>query len=137
MKANKIRIEGFCKSSPEVLSIMDTIHLSVRYNTITQVLDLTFNNSKFLIYALRLKWIYCYQLSHICGITTRISYLCMSPHGSVHINNLMIQKHHQMSLRSTNVAMEDLPVQPLPTLFRFLGLIPFKKVPTCDLGLLL
>ncbi|XP_042463169.1 DNA repair protein RAD5A-like [Zingiber officinale] len=75
VKANKIRIEGFCKSSPEVLSIMDTIHLSV----------------------------------------------------SVHINNLMIRKHHQMSLRSTNVAMEDLPVQPLPTLFRFLGLIPFKK----------
>lgn len=71
------------------------------------------------------------------ALQLRFLIYALTPHDSVHINNLMIRKHHQMSLRSTNVAMEDLPFQPLPTLFRLLGLTPFKKVPTCDLGLLL
>lgn len=47
VRTKKIKIEGFCKSVPEVLGIMDTIHLSVRYDLSTQALDLTFNKSGF------------------------------------------------------------------------------------------
>lgn len=32
VRDKKIRVEGFFKYAPEVLSIMDTVHLSVRYS---------------------------------------------------------------------------------------------------------
>lgn len=31
VRDKKVRVEGSCKHTPEVLSIMDTIHLSIRY----------------------------------------------------------------------------------------------------------
>ncbi|CAL9191464.1 unnamed protein product [Musa hybrid cultivar] len=75
VRTKKIKIEGFCKSVPEVLGIMDTIHLSV----------------------------------------------------SVYINSSMIQKHQQTTVRSINISTEESSVHPLPSLFRLLGLTPFRK----------
>ncbi|XP_042514328.1 DNA repair protein RAD5A [Macadamia integrifolia] len=71
----KVRIEGCCKSAPDVLSIMDTILLSV----------------------------------------------------SVYINSSMFRKHHQKSLKLARNLNEESVVHPLPTLFRLLGMVPFKK----------
>ncbi|KAJ6808547.1 putative SWI/SNF-related matrix-associated actin-dependent regulator of chromatin subfamily A member 3-like 2 isoform X1 [Iris pallida] len=75
VKEKKIRIEGICKSAPQVLGIMDTIILSVR----------------------------------------------------VYINSSMFQKHHQTSMKPTSSSLEVSTLHPLPTLFRLLGLTPFKK----------
>ncbi|TXG73707.1 hypothetical protein EZV62_002286 [Acer yangbiense] len=71
----KIRIEGCCKSAPDVLSIMDTIVLSIR----------------------------------------------------VYINNSVLRKHHQISLKSGSISSDDSLIHPLPNLFRLLGMTPFKK----------
>ncbi|WOL01625.1 hypothetical protein Cni_G10342 [Canna indica] len=46
---------------------------------------------------------------------------------SVYINNSIIRKHQQKSLRSTNISTEESTVHPLPTLFRLLGLTPSIK----------
>ncbi|GAB2274661.1 DNA repair protein rad5a [Dionaea muscipula] len=46
---------------------------------------------------------------------------------SVYINSTMFRKHHQTSLKSANKSTEESVVHPLPTLFRLLGLSPFKK----------
>lgn len=37
VREKKIRVEGSCKYAPEVLSIMDTIHLSIRYSFVNNV----------------------------------------------------------------------------------------------------
>ncbi|XP_043724882.1 DNA repair protein RAD5A isoform X2 [Telopea speciosissima] len=71
----KIRIEGCCKFAPDVLSIMDTILLSV----------------------------------------------------SVYINSSVFRKHHHISVKLARNFNEESVVHPLPTLFRLLGLVPFKK----------
>ncbi|XP_057956384.1 DNA repair protein RAD5A [Malania oleifera] len=75
VRDKKIRTEGFCKSAPQVLCIMDTILLSV----------------------------------------------------SVYINSSMFRKHHQTSFKAASNSTEESVVHPLPTLFRLLGLVPFKK----------
>ncbi|GLU19251.1 hypothetical protein SLE2022_355120 [Rubroshorea leprosula] len=75
VKDNKVKIEGWCKSVPDVLGIMSTIHLSVR----------------------------------------------------VYINSSMFHKHHQASLKAASDATEESTVHPLPSLFRLLGLTPFKR----------
>ncbi|KAF8403208.1 hypothetical protein HHK36_011307 [Tetracentron sinense] len=75
VKDGKVRIEGCCKSTPDVLGIMDTIIISV----------------------------------------------------SVYINSSMFRKRHQTSLKAVRNSTEESVVHPLPTLFRLLGLIPFKK----------
>ncbi|KAH7561169.1 hypothetical protein JRO89_XS10G0183700 [Xanthoceras sorbifolium] len=75
MRHKKIKIEGCCKSAPDVLSIMDTIVLSIR----------------------------------------------------VYINNSMLRKHHQTSLKAGSNPSDDSLIHPLPNLFRLLGMTPFKK----------
>ncbi|KAL8136747.1 hypothetical protein V2J09_002748 [Rumex salicifolius] len=72
VREKKLRIEGFCKSAPDNLGIIDTVLLSV----------------------------------------------------SVYINSSMLKKQHQMSLKGSG---EESLVHPLPSLFRLLGLTPFKK----------
>ena len=32
VRDKKIKVDGSCKQTPEILSIMDTIHLSIRYS---------------------------------------------------------------------------------------------------------
>lgn len=46
---------------------------------------------------------------------------------SVYINSSMFQKHHQNSLKTAANSSEESVVFPLPTLFRLLGIAPFKK----------
>ncbi|ONI19828.1 hypothetical protein PRUPE_3G300100 [Prunus persica] len=75
VRDKKIRIEGHCKSAPDILSIMDTIVLSI----------------------------------------------------SVYINSSMFLKQNKTSLKAANNSTEETVVHPLPTLFRLLGLTPFKK----------
>ncbi|KAH0984978.1 hypothetical protein GBA52_012155 [Prunus armeniaca] len=75
VRDKKIRIEGHCKSAPDILSIMDTIVLSI----------------------------------------------------SVYINSSMFLKQNKTSLKAANNSTEETVVPPLPTLFRLLGLTPFKK----------
>ncbi|XP_010243457.1 PREDICTED: putative SWI/SNF-related matrix-associated actin-dependent regulator of chromatin subfamily A member 3-like 2 isoform X2 [Nelumbo nucifera] len=75
VKEKKIKIEGHCKSAPDVIGIMDTIILSI----------------------------------------------------SVYINSSMFRKRHQTSLKVARNLSEESVVHPLPTLFRLLGLTPFKK----------
>ncbi|CAA6663709.1 unnamed protein product [Spirodela intermedia] len=75
VKMNKVRIEGCCKSAPDVLSIMDTLLLSV----------------------------------------------------SVYINIRLFGKHHQTPLKSSLSATEGMTIHPLSTLFKLIGLEPFKK----------
>ncbi|XP_073007051.1 DNA repair protein RAD5A isoform X1 [Typha latifolia] len=74
-RERKIRVEGCCKSAPEILSIMDDITLYI----------------------------------------------------IVYINSSLFRKTIQSSLKSTHVASEQSAIHPLPTLFRLLGLTPFKK----------
>ncbi|XP_031491221.1 DNA repair protein RAD5A isoform X3 [Nymphaea colorata] len=73
--AEKIRIEAYCKWAPEILSIMDTVVLSV----------------------------------------------------SVYLNSSMFRKYQQTPLKENRQSPDESIVQPLPTLFRLLGLSPFKK----------
>lgn len=47
---------------------------------------------------------------------------------SVYINSSMFRKQHQTSLKAASNSAEESVVQPLPTLFHLLGMIPFKKV---------
>lgn len=75
VRDKKVRIEGFCKSAPTVLGIMDTIVLSV----------------------------------------------------SVFINSSMFRKTNQTSLKAVTNSTDETVVHPLPTLFRLLGLTPYKK----------
>ncbi|KAM0954805.1 hypothetical protein TB2_022918 [Malus domestica] len=75
VRDKKVRIEGHCKSAPDVLSIMDTILLSI----------------------------------------------------SVYINSSMFLKQNKTSLKAANNSTDETVVHPLPTLFRLLGLSPFKK----------
>ncbi|XP_058088986.1 DNA repair protein RAD5A isoform X2 [Magnolia sinica] len=75
VKSRKVRLEGYCKYCPDVLSIMDTILLLV----------------------------------------------------SVYINSSMFHTCHQISLKSARHFTEDSVVHPLPTLFKLIGLTPFKK----------
>ncbi|XP_052210529.1 DNA repair protein RAD5A isoform X2 [Diospyros lotus] len=75
VRDKKICIEGFCKSAPDVLGIMDSIILSV----------------------------------------------------SVYINSTMFRESHKTSLKAAATSTDESVVHPLPTLFRLLGLTPFKK----------
>lgn len=75
VRDKKVQIEGFCKSAPDVLGLMDTINLRV----------------------------------------------------SVYINSSMLHKSHKTSLKVPSSSIDETAIQPLPTLFRLLGLVPFKK----------
>ncbi|KAI3679436.1 hypothetical protein L2E82_51347 [Cichorium intybus] len=75
VRDKKVQIQGFCKSAPSILGLMDTINLSI----------------------------------------------------SVYINNSMLQKTHQTSVKVPTSSIDETSIQPLPTLFRLLGLVPFKK----------
>ncbi|XP_024984826.1 DNA repair protein RAD5A isoform X1 [Cynara cardunculus var. scolymus] len=75
VRDKKVQIEGFCKSAPDVLGLMDTINLSV----------------------------------------------------SVYINSSMLHKSHKTSLKVPSSSIDETAIQPLPSLFRLLGLVPFKK----------
>ncbi|KAG2674516.1 hypothetical protein I3843_13G125200 [Carya illinoinensis] len=46
---------------------------------------------------------------------------------SVYINSSMFRKHHQTSFKAASDAAEGSVIHPLPTLFRLLGLAPFKQ----------
>ncbi|GLT82070.1 hypothetical protein SLE2022_004830 [Rubroshorea leprosula] len=46
---------------------------------------------------------------------------------SVYVNSSMFHKQHQASLKAASDATAELTVHPLPSLFRLLGLTPFKK----------
>ncbi|XP_059659342.1 DNA repair protein RAD5A isoform X2 [Cornus florida] len=75
VRDNKVRLEGCCKSTPDVLGIMDTILLTI----------------------------------------------------SVYINSSMFRKSHQTSLKAASTSVDESIIHPLPTLFRLLGITPFKK----------
>ncbi|KAG9459025.1 hypothetical protein H6P81_003533 [Aristolochia fimbriata] len=75
VRANKIKIEGHCKTSPDVLRMMDTVLLSI----------------------------------------------------SVYINSSMFRKRQGTSLKFARNFSEESAIHPLPTLFRLLGVEPFKK----------
>ncbi|XP_071711412.1 DNA repair protein RAD5A [Rutidosis leptorrhynchoides] len=75
VRDKKIQIEGFCKSAPVNLGLMDTINLCV----------------------------------------------------SVYINSSILHKSHKTSLKVPTSSNDETSIHPLPTLFRLLGLIPFKK----------
>ncbi|KAI3523337.1 hypothetical protein L1887_01398 [Cichorium endivia] len=75
VRDKKVQIQGFCKSAPNILGLMDTINLSI----------------------------------------------------SVYINSSMLQKTHQTSVKVPTSSIDETSIQPLPTLFRLLGLVPFKK----------
>ncbi|KAL9994039.1 hypothetical protein Hdeb2414_s0022g00615481 [Helianthus debilis subsp. tardiflorus] len=46
---------------------------------------------------------------------------------SVYINSSILHKSHQTSLKVPNSSTDETSMHPLPTLFRLLGLVPFKK----------
>ncbi|KAK1383076.1 putative SWI/SNF-related matrix-associated actin-dependent regulator of chromatin subfamily A member 3-like 2 [Heracleum sosnowskyi] len=46
---------------------------------------------------------------------------------SVYINSSMFHQSHQSSLKATGSSTDDSVIHPLPTMFRLLGLTPFKK----------
>ncbi|KAM0024851.1 putative DNA helicase chromatin remodeling SNF2 family [Helianthus debilis subsp. tardiflorus] len=46
---------------------------------------------------------------------------------SVYINCSILHKSHQTSLKVPNSSTDETSIHPLPTLFRLLGLVPFKK----------
>ncbi|CAI9289949.1 unnamed protein product [Lactuca saligna] len=75
VRDKKIQIQGFCKSAPNNLGLMDTINLSI----------------------------------------------------SVYINSSILHKSHQTSVKVPTSSVDETSIQPLPTLFRLLGLDPFKK----------
>nr|XP_043629228.1 DNA repair protein RAD5A isoform X2 [Erigeron canadensis] len=75
VRDKKVEIEGFCKSTPGNLGLMDTIKLSV----------------------------------------------------SVYINSSILHKSHQTSLKVPTSSNDETSIHTLPTLFRLLGLVPFKK----------
>ncbi|XP_076960860.1 DNA repair protein RAD5A-like [Bidens hawaiensis] len=75
VRDKKIQIEGFCKSAPVNLGLMDTINLSV----------------------------------------------------SVYINSSILHKSLQTSVKVPNASNDETSIHPIPTLFRLLGLVPFKK----------
>ncbi|KAL7595457.1 hypothetical protein Lser_V15G28940 [Lactuca serriola] len=75
VRDKKIQIQGFCKSAPNNLGLMDTINLSI----------------------------------------------------SVYINSSILHKSHQTSVKVPTSSVDETSIQPLPTLFRLLGLVPFKK----------
>ncbi|GER57094.1 DNA repair helicase rad5 [Striga asiatica] len=75
VRDKKVCLKGYCKSSPPVLGIMDTVVLSIR----------------------------------------------------VYINSSMFQKSHVTSIKGSSNSSEESVVHPLPTLFKLLGLAPFKK----------
>lgn len=104
VRDKKIQIEGFCKSAPVNLGLMDTINLSVRY--MNSVLFL--NNA---VFGLEFGLIF---LNICCN--------------SVYINSSILHKSHQTSVKVPTSSNDEASIQPIPTLFRLLGLIPFKKV---------
>ncbi|XP_078441095.1 DNA/RNA helicase protein isoform X2 [Wolffia australiana] len=75
VRKNKVLIEGFCKSAPDVLNIMDAVLL----------------------------------------------------HVSVFIDVSLFGKQSNASLKSSLVSADETTVHPLPSLFRLIGLEPFKK----------
>ncbi|XP_012464915.1 DNA repair protein RAD5A isoform X2 [Gossypium raimondii] len=75
VRDKKIRVEGRCKSAPDVLGVMDTVLLSL----------------------------------------------------SVYINSSTFHKYQQTSLKAASNCNDESIVHPLPSLFRLLGLTPFKK----------
>ncbi|CAN6438650.1 unnamed protein product [Victoria cruziana] len=46
---------------------------------------------------------------------------------SVYLNSAMFRKYQQTSLKANRQSLDESVIQPLPTLFRLLGLSPFKK----------
>ncbi|KAJ0941256.1 putative DNA helicase chromatin remodeling SNF2 family [Helianthus annuus] len=46
---------------------------------------------------------------------------------SVYINSSILHKSHQTSFKVPNSSTDETSIHPLPTLFRLLGLVPFKK----------
>nr|KAJ0221886.1 hypothetical protein LSAT_V11C200072490 [Lactuca sativa] len=75
VRDKKVQIQGFCKSAPHNLGLMDTINLSI----------------------------------------------------SVYINSSILHTSHQTSVKVPTTSVDETSIQPLPTLFPLLGLIPFKK----------
>ncbi|KAK4441254.1 DNA repair protein A [Sesamum alatum] len=75
VRDKKVCVQGYCKSAPPVLEIMDTVVLAI----------------------------------------------------SVYINSSMFQKSHRTSLKASSNSADESIVHPLPTLFKLLGLVPFKK----------
>ncbi|PPD69365.1 hypothetical protein GOBAR_DD33755 [Gossypium barbadense] len=75
VRDKKIRVEGRCKSAPDVLGVMDTVLLLL----------------------------------------------------SVYINSSTFHKYQQTSLKAASNCNDESIVHPLPSLFRLLGLTPFKK----------
>ncbi|KAK1435105.1 hypothetical protein QVD17_00865 [Tagetes erecta] len=45
----------------------------------------------------------------------------------VYINSSILHKSHQTPLKAPNTSTDETSIHPLPTLFRLLGLVPFKK----------
>ncbi|PIN02547.1 Helicase-like transcription factor HLTF/DNA helicase RAD5, DEAD-box superfamily [Handroanthus impetiginosus] len=75
VRDKKVCLQGYCKSAPPVLGVMDTIVLTI----------------------------------------------------SVYINSSMFRKHHHTALKVSSNSADESIVHPLPTLFKLLGLVPFKK----------
>lgn len=50
---------------------------------------------------------------------------------SVYINSSMFHKYKQTSFKAASNCYDESIVHPLPSLFRLLGLTPFKKVIVC------
>ncbi|KAL8484399.1 hypothetical protein ACS0TY_026896 [Phlomoides rotata] len=75
VRDKKVCVNGYCKSAPPVLGLMDSVILDT----------------------------------------------------SIYINSSMFQKSHQTSLKASSNSAEESIVHPLPTLFKLLGLVPFKK----------
>ncbi|KAL7127161.1 hypothetical protein ABFS83_14G237000 [Erythranthe nasuta] len=75
VRDKKVCLQGYCKSAPPVLGIMDTIVLDIR----------------------------------------------------IYINSSMLRKSQQTSLKATSSSADESIVQPLPSLFKLLGFVPFTK----------
>ncbi|KAI3461336.1 hypothetical protein Pfo_017999 [Paulownia fortunei] len=65
---------------------------------------------------------YCKSAPPVLGIMDTIVLAI-----SIYINSSMFQKSHQTSLKASGNSAEESIVHPLPTLFKLLGLVPFKK----------
>ncbi|KAL3628014.1 DNA repair protein rad5a [Castilleja foliolosa] len=65
---------------------------------------------------------YCKSAPPVLGIMDTVDLAIR-----IYINSSMFQKSHKTSLKSSSNSGEVSIVQPLPTLFKLLGLVPFKK----------
>ncbi|GFP98032.1 putative swi/snf-related matrix-associated actin-dependent regulator of chromatin subfamily a member 3-like 2 [Phtheirospermum japonicum] len=65
---------------------------------------------------------YCKSAPPVLGIMDTVDLAIR-----IYINSSMFQKSHKTSLKASSNSAEESIVQPLPTLFKLLGLVPFKK----------